>query len=276
MHSRRDFLKQGCAAFGSPALMAAASLPEFRRGGMIYRRFGQTDMYTSLLSFGSHTDGAYRAPAKSGSTLNEEGQKRRDRHLLHGLDLGINLFDVYEHEGQWEPIKRVLGPHRSKVLLSLSRNFREYMGDAIDRAARLFGHADLFRLHLNDFQQVDAGVLEDWDAMRKAKEAGKVRAIGISVHNETVMLNALDELEGLDFVFFPYNFIHARADYSRFIPAALGKGVALMAMKPLALGSLQNLDPRARSGPRPESEKWTQYGSRSMVMQPASIFLKAR
>jgi aryl-alcohol dehydrogenase-like predicted oxidoreductase len=238
---------------------------------MVYRRLGQTGLYPSLLSFGSHTDKAYRISSSSGNRLNDEGQRRRDRHLLHGLDLGINLFDVYEDEGQWEPVKRVLGPYRSKVLLSVSRNFKEYIGDAIDRAARLFGYSDLFRLHTNDFEKVGCGMVADWDAMRKAKEAGKVRAIGLSIHNETVMMDALDQLDGIDFILFPYNFIHARADFSRFIPAATAKGIGLIAMKPLALGSIVNLDPRARSGPRPESENWLSYGSRSMSMPPAVV-----
>ena len=272
MESRRGFLKAGCATLAAGAISPAlGAVNEFRRGGMVYRRLGQTDLYPSLLSFGSHTDSAYRVESTSGNWLNEQGQQRRDRHLLHGLDLGINLFDVYEDEGQWEPVKRVLGPYRSRVMLSLSRNFREYIGDAIDRACRLFGHADLFRLHTNDFDHVGSGYVADWDVLRKAKEAGKVRAIGLSIHNETIMMEALEQLDGIDFILFPYNFIHARADFSLFIPAATAKGIGLIAMKPLALGSIVNLDPRARSGPRPQSEQWLSFGSRSMAMPPAVV-----
>ena len=249
----------------------APPVAEIHRGGMVYRRLGQTDMYPSLLSFGSHTDHAYWIKTSWGTMLSEEGQKRRDRHLLHGLDLGINLFDLYEHEGQWEPVKRVLGPSRSRVLLSACRDFNEYVGDSIDRACRLFGHVDLFRIHGNDFENIDGRMIADWDVMRRAKEAGKVRALGISVHNEAILMQVLQQLEGIDFVFFPYNFIYARADFSRFIPAARAQGVGLIAMKPVALGSIVNLDPRAPKGPRPEGEKWTNIGSKSNVIAPAVV-----
>ena len=60
--------------------------------------------------------------------------------------------------------------------------------------------------------------------------------IGISTHDERLMLNALQELGGLDYIMFPYNFIHARADYAEFLPAAVAKRVGLIAIKPLAAG----------------------------------------
>jgi aryl-alcohol dehydrogenase-like predicted oxidoreductase len=265
-------LALGAASSPSWAAVEAPPVAEFRRGGMVYRRLGQTDMYPSLLSFGSHTDHAYWIKTSWGTMLSEEGQKRRDRHILHGLDLGVNLFDLYEHEGQWEPVKRVLGSNRSRVLLSACRDFNEYVGDSIDRACRLFGHVDLYRLHGSDFENIDGRMLADWDVLRRAKEAGKVRALGISVHNEEILMQALAQLEGIDYVFFPYNFIYARADFSRFIPAARAQGVGLIAMKPVALGSIVNLDPRARKGgPRPENEQWTNIGSQSNVIAPAVV-----
>ncbi len=277
--TRRDFLAAGGKALAlgaiSPLILKAAELPPvttFERGGMEYRRLGQTDMYPSLLSFGSHTDRARWVKTSWGSVLSEEGQKRRDHHIRHALDLGINLFDTYEHEGQWEPMKRVLGPDRSRVLLSTSRNFNEYAGDCIDRACRLFGHIDMFRLLGTDFGNIDDRMLADWDVLRKAKEAGKIRAIGVSVHDEAILMQALQQLEGMDYAFFPYNFIYARADFSAFIPAARARNIGLIAMKPVALGSIVNLDPRSdRKGPRPEQEQWTSYGSKSNLIPPAVV-----
>ena len=57
--------------------------------------------------------------------------------------------------------------------------------------------------------------------LEQIKQTGKVRALGISTHSERTMLNALQQLEGLDYIMFPYNFIHARADYSEFLPKAI-------------------------------------------------------
>jgi aryl-alcohol dehydrogenase-like predicted oxidoreductase len=118
---------------------------------------------------------------------------------------------------------------------------------------------------------VDDRMLLDWDVLRKAKESGKVRTIGISTHSEELMSSALEELEGLDFVMFPYNFIHARVDYSKLLPAAISTGVGLIAIKPLAAGSIVSLDPYARSGSKPENARIELYQSKSRPILPAVV-----
>ena len=203
--------------------------------------------------------------------LNAGGQARRDRQVAHALDLGVNMVDTYMTEGQWEPLARLVRPRRDKVLVSLYYNAKEFVGQHIERGARLFGHVDLYRFPVRDGTVIDGRTLEDWDALRKAKEAGKVRAIGISTHMETEMLKALSQLEGLDYIFFPYNFIHARADYSEFLPAAIAKGVGLIAIKPLAMGSIVSFDPRARPDARPESQRTSLFTSANRMILPAAV-----
>ncbi|MEN6603871.1 MAG: aldo/keto reductase, partial [Bryobacteraceae bacterium] len=245
---------------------SAASGAEYRRGGMVYRKLGKTGLDVSLLSFGSHTDPKDRLPAGPGKTvLTEGGQARRDRILARAFDFGVNLLDVYASEGQWEPAERMVRGRRDKVLVSLAH---EVTPQEVDRAAKLFGHVDLYRFHTPDMSDE---VLQNWDTLRKAKEAGKVRAIGIATHIESTMTRALDELDDLDFIFFPYNFIHARADYSKFLPRAVSKGVGLIAMKPLASGSIMRLDPRARAGAAPEFEKLQLWQSRNRPILPAAV-----
>ena len=51
--------------------------------------------------------------------------------------------------------------------------------------------------------EIDDQTLRDWDVLRKAKEAGKIRVIGISTHFERTMCDALTKLEGIDYLFFP-------------------------------------------------------------------------
>jgi aryl-alcohol dehydrogenase-like predicted oxidoreductase len=291
--SRRDFLKSGssfviAAGLGSVPTGSASArgeaqgvsglksshqepIREFRRGGMLYRRLGRTDLFVSVLSFGSHTDPAFKRPTKQGNVLSDEGQTRRDRQLARAFDRGVNMVDTYENEGQWEPVARLVRPRRDKLLVSLCRQFPVFVGENIDQAAKLYGHVDLYRIYVGDGPGVDGQILEDWDVMRKAKAAGKVRAIGISTHSERMMTSALEELEGLDYVMFPYNFIHARADYSEFLPAAVKKGVGLIAIKPLAAGSIVKLDPRARPGSKPENERIELYQARSHPLLPAVV-----
>src|SRR5687767_5367279 len=270
--SRRAFL---AAAAGAPAAIAAPAVvspvAELRRGGMIYRRLGQTDLYPSLLSFGSHTDPAYKRKVTHGTVLTEEGQARRDRLLTRALDLGVNMVDVYESEGQWEHVARVAKSRRQTTLVSVCRQFPMFVGDNIDRAASLYGHVDLYRIYLNDAAALHSTGLTDWDVLRKAKQAGKVRSIGISTHDERLMIAALNEFEGLDYIMFPYNFIHARADYAEFLPAAAAKGVGLIAIKPLAAGSIVKLDPRGQPGSRPERDFVQLYHTTYRPLHPAVV-----
>ena len=273
--SRREFLRRGCAVVAGAFVGVGAAAPtppprEIHRGGMIYRRLGATDIQVSLLGFGSHTDPKYKQAVKMGQELNPEGQARRDRQLSRAFDLGVNLVDTYENEGQWEPLRRLLGTKRDRALVSICRQFPMFVGENIDRAARLFGHVDLYRIYVGD-GDADQKMLEDWDVLRRAKEAGKLRAIGISTHSERTMLSALKEFDGLDYIMFPYNFIHARADYSDFLPAAAEKGVGLIAIKPLAAGSIVKLDPRAPPGSRPENERTQLYQSRDRPLLPAVV-----
>ena len=151
--SRRRFLK--CAAAG----LAASCLPartgrlppllpgEFRRGGMVYRPLGKTGMNVSLLAFGSHTDRAYKLRGGIRNVLNAEGQARRDRQISKAIDLGVNLIDVYEHEGQWEPLAKLLKPKRDKVMVAGAYDNPEFIGQNIDRLAKLYGgYIDLYRI----------------------------------------------------------------------------------------------------------------------------------
>jgi aryl-alcohol dehydrogenase-like predicted oxidoreductase len=232
---------------------------------MVYRRLGQTGLDLSLLSFGSHTDPADRVKAPNGTVLTAQGQARRDRILAHALDLGVNLVDVYATEGQWEPAARIVRGRRDKVLISLAH---DVSAADVDRAAKLFGHVDLYRFHT---AAIDGAALENWDVLRKAKEAGKIRAIGIATHIETTMMQALEALDGLDYIFFPYNFIHARADYGSFLPEAQRRGVGLIAMKPLASGSIMQLDPLSRPGAKPEFEALQLWQTNNKPVLPAAV-----
>ncbi|MAG17453.1 MAG: hypothetical protein CMJ21_05225 [Phycisphaerae bacterium] len=281
--SRRKFLGQ-CAGLvagglGAGGLVDAchalpvdpAPIRAYRRGGMLYRRLGHTDLFISALSFGSHTNPTYRVATDYGSMLNDEGQARRDRHIAKALDQGVNMVDVYENAGQWQPMARMVKPKREKVLISICRQTDQLVSQHIDAAARLFGHVDLYRIYLGDGPRVDDSILEQWDAIRRARKTGKVRAIGVAVHLESMMLSALDELEGLDYIMFPYNFIHARADYSQFLPRAIEKGVGLIAIKPLAAGSIAKLDPRARPGSQPEDSRILLYKKANRPVLPAVV-----
>jgi aryl-alcohol dehydrogenase-like predicted oxidoreductase len=283
--TRRRFMQ--CAGVGLAAAMlprsrsaAAPALTsgEFRRGGMVYRPLGKTGMNVSLLAFGSHTDRAYKERGGIRNVLNAEGQARRDRQVSLAMDLGVNLIDVYEHEGQWEPLARLLKPRRDKVMVAGAYDNPEFIGQNIDRLAKLYGgYIDLYRIR-SETVTFDYKLLEQWDVLRRAKEAGKIRAIGIACHLEGPMMTALQELEGLDYLMLPYNFIHAKADYGQFLPAAAERNIGLIGMKALAAGSIVGLDPRVKSDTNPENTNFMLFNSApgSRAILPAAVAELAR
>jgi len=275
--SRRRFIQYtalGLAASALPRsqLIAASTAPgEFWRGGMAYRPLGRTGLNLSLLAFGSHTDRAYKLRGGIRNVLSEEGQVRRDRQISRALDLGVNFVDVYEHEGQWEPLAKLLKPKRDKVIVAGAYDNPEFIGTNIDRLAKLYGgYIDLYRIR-SETVAFDYQLLEQWDVLRRAKEAGKIRAIGIACHLEGPMMTALQELEGLDYLMLPYNFIHAKADYSEVLPAATARGIGLIGIKALAAGSIVGLDPRSSAGPKPETERFMLFNSATKAILPAVV-----
>ncbi len=283
--TRRRFMQCAGAGVAGTMLAAGARTPalaempaapvagEFRRGGMVYRPLGRTGMKLSIMCFGSHTDRAYNQPGGIRSVLSAEGQARRDRQISKALDLGINFLDVYEHMGQWEPLARLLKPKRDKVVVSGAYDNPEFIGQNIDRICRLYGgYVDLYRIR-SETVKFDMKLLEQWDVLRRAKESGKIRAIGIACHLEGPMMTALQELEGLDYLMLPYNFIHAKADYADFLPAATKRGIGLIGIKALAAGSIVELDPRIKSQTKPEMADIRLFNSSpgSRAILPAAV-----
>ena len=113
---------------------------------MTYRRLGNTGMDVSLLSFGSHTDPADRIPVRLGkTTLTAKGQAKRDRIIAAAFDRGVNLMDVYESEGQWEPAARIVKGRRDKVLVSLAHEITPGDIDAACGQLRLKTERELSR-----------------------------------------------------------------------------------------------------------------------------------
>ncbi len=81
--ARRNFVCQttgllltgGLAGAVGAESVEKAPVRSYRRGAMLYRHLGRTDLFVSTLSFGSHTNPAFRVPFKHGSALSEEGRR---------------------------------------------------------------------------------------------------------------------------------------------------------------------------------------------------------
>lgn len=233
---RRKFVK-------AASMMAVAAVSNCTKGGdgnsartpektsetMTYNILGKTGMKVSRLSFGSHLNKENMA--------NLEG---RNRQIQLGIELGINLFDIYEHTFyQFEPMSKSLAGH-PETLISLYMDSDE-VEKRVDEVLRLFNREaiDLYRAMYEPSKL---------DELIRIREKGKVRAVGIAHHWEEEFVRSIKQYsDDLDYFMFPYNFVHNKAtpndkqnSYAAFLRLAKKHNYGLIGMKPFSNEMLIN------------------------------------
>lgn len=251
--TRREFIPKvaaavlGAGAWFNPrrllaedrAQLASASGSE----GMRYRSLGKTSIRVSEISFGSHLTDANR--------LNPQ---ERAAQINKGLELGINLFDIYEHTyQQFGPMSEVLGPVRQQVLLSLVTVWdKKQVGQEVDYALQTFNTdvIDLYRIYM-DTGTPRGDVETRFGALQQAKKAGKIRAVGLVTHDHAVLVEMLRTYPDLDYVMLPYNF-----QYQRFSPLTLVPSTSWGQVKGSGVEQLLGGTPSPKAA-RPEADCMT-------------------
>jgi len=251
--SRRQFLQRaGLMAVGltgATAAMSCGRLPlpieSFgqpagveKRQGLEYRAFGKTGEKVAMLGLG-------------GYHFLEITQQEVTEIVHRYLDMGGNYVETAYAYGSGRSERKVgeaLQGRRDEVFLATKVAARDKAG-----AARLLklslenlqtDHVDLLFMHaVQDFLELEAILSEDGAlrAAEEAREAGKVRYIGISGHGWADVL-----IEGLkrypfDAVMHTFNYFD-RFNYpsseTELLPLAAEKGVAVVGMKPVGDGYL--------------------------------------
>jgi len=241
---RRDFVVKGtsgalgvglsgCSTFRSKKIVI--NKPEFAPidietklpkpvGTMPMAEIGTTGIKVSKFGFGSH--------------LRQElvkHDKVREWIIREAYDLGINFFDVYDIEHkvfQYEPMGRYLAPIINDVVISIS--FRPYDGrsfeEEFERDLRLFGrdYIDMVRLQ---------GNLDKWELLLKWKEQGKIRIVGVAIHDPEELNETLAYLP-LDYVILVFNFYHnwyaqKPHEFGSLIEDLRKRGIGIITMKPM-------------------------------------------
>lgn len=204
--TRRQFIPTMAAvALGAGALLRSAegAMPVGTANGMKYRQLGETGIAVSEVGFGSHLNPANMADPKG-----------RAAQINKGLDLGINLFDIYDHSyHQFGPMSELLRPRRQEVVISLVSVWPQGQTLAeVEHSLETFGTdaIDLYRIYAGNSSE---GTLRDeiearLGDLQRAKEQGKIRAIGLTAHDQRMLVDMLRSYGELDYVMFPYNFRH--------------------------------------------------------------------
>jgi len=170
------------------------------------------------------------------------------RVLRRAHERGITFYDTANaYRDSEEKIGRAFQGERDRVVIATKTIRRDAVGamEQLDNSLAKLAtdYIDLYQLHQiaheEDWQAVCApgGAME---AVVKAKEAGKVRHIGVTSHSLPMAIKLVKS--GLfSTIQFPFNFIETAATAELF-PTARELGMGILAMKPFAGGVIDNAD----------------------------------
>jgi uncharacterized protein len=167
--------------------------------------------------------------------------------IIRGVvDLGINWFDTARAYGDTEArLGEALQGMRDDVLL-ITKSWESdpaLLRASVDESLRNLrtDHIDVFLFHFGSVLQDErflapGGILETMQGLIKA---GKIRFLGFSAHRIERVTLGLD-IPALSVVMIPANFISREFLDERLLGKARERGVAVLAMKPLGGGRMEN------------------------------------
>src|SRR5581483_2893474 len=231
--------------------LAGAVLPtqlpapaETIRGEMRYRRLGRTLEEVSLIGLGGYHIGL------------QDDERESITIIRAAIDRGINFLDNCwdYHEGRSEERmgKALAGGYRDRVFLmtkidgrtkaaaarQLDESLRRLRTDRID----LLQFHEVIRLEDPDRIFAPGGALE---AVRAARQAGKVRYVGFTGHKDPLVHLRMLEVAAqhqfpFDAVQMPLNVMdaHFRSFAARVLPVLVGQRIGVLGMKAMGDGLL--------------------------------------
>ncbi|MEN6319188.1 MAG: aldo/keto reductase [Syntrophaceae bacterium] len=194
------------------------------------RRLGKTNVNVTILGLGGE------------GILRTHGHEREAYALINrAIDLGVNYFDSAKAYAGCESYHgKALGERRKDIFLAGKSHARDKKGALAHLLDTLTimktDHLDLWQMHdmrtEKDIEAVTArgGALE---AFREAKEKGLARFIGVTGHENPLILRRCIEIADFDTALMPVN--PAEPQYLSFItdflPHALKMDMGVIAMK---------------------------------------------
>jgi len=231
--TRRDTLKMLAAGTIVPSLPVFGAI----RDSVEYRRLGRTNLQVSVVGFGSLTIG-----------LASTEQKRVTNLLNQALDHGLNMIDTAECYGHPDKnhsetlIGNAIGSRRDEyVLCSKVGHENGHFGQGgdwslgsihrtIDRSLERLktDHLDIVHLHGCTVDVLRSG--EVIEALKQARQAGKIRFLGYSGSGERVRY-AID-LDDFDVVQLTLNVFEQNA-IDDLLPLTQERDIGVIAKRPI-------------------------------------------
>lgn len=160
------------------------------------------------------------------------------------IDKGINFIDTargYTVSEQY--LGKALEGKREHFVLATKSMARTKSAMAQDIDISLHNlrtnYIDLYQIHNPSMEQLDQVLHTDGalEALQEAKEAGKIRHIGLTAHSIEVFERAL-KLDFIETIMFPYNIVERQGE--ELIQKCMEKKIGFIDMKPLAGGAIED------------------------------------
>jgi len=217
--SRRAFLASGLAL----PVAASAQAPSGQKG-MTYSTLGKTGLKVSRLGMGGNA-------ASDPSVLSQ------------ACDLGVNFFDTarsYNNGNTERMLGAILKDRRKNVVVETKTTAKTRAEALRDLETSLRDMAtdyiDIWHLH---GRNVPGDITDDlFEAQRLAKQQGKIRFAGVSMHfTMKEMIPYLMKMGQTDVVLTAYNFsMPPDMEMEKTLAAARAAGIGIVAMKTMAGG----------------------------------------
>ncbi len=228
---RRNFLSLAAATAG------ALAVPPVKAAGIAKREY-KNGVKLSVIGFG-------------GIVVVGMEQRDANRIVAESFDRGINYFDVAPSYFNGEAETKLgvaLEPYRRRSFLACKTMARDSLGARKELEQSLWrlktDHFDLYQFHavssLDDVEKILAAGGAG-EMFLKAREEGKVKFLGASVHNVEAATALMDRFP-LDSVLFPVNFVlYQEGKFGpQILEHAKKKGIARLALKTLAYSTWPN------------------------------------
>ncbi len=195
-------------------------------------RLGKSELVVTRLGLG-------------GIQLAKISKQEAKRVVRTGLDLGVNFIETAR--GYWdseEKIGQAIRGRREQVVIATKAGATcaEAMGQQIDKSLKTLGtdYIDLYQFHGCDRAETYQQIIESGGAveeLERAKQAGKIRAIGFSSHRLELAVQIM-EYEAFGVAQLPISFMNTENHEKGLFERAEQHDVGLIAMKPFGGGRL--------------------------------------
>jgi predicted aldo/keto reductase-like oxidoreductase len=195
------------------------------------RTLGKTGWKFSVIGYG-----AIKLPRIS--------QRECDILLNRAIDRGVNFVDTADCYGDSEEkIGRALKGRRKEFYLSTKIDERDATGvrNKLERCLRRLRTDWIDLAFFHDVRGSEYGRIFNsggLETLEKAKREGKIREIGISIHNSVPMMRKAVESGVFSALMVAYSAFDEDRLAADLLPTAHKAGIGLIAMKPLAGGKL--------------------------------------